>query len=218
MPDIHSSDYRDYVIKDGKFIGEFDQMYRHIDDPWHSVEQVGDFQNDLLLGALGHVGGEVKRALDIGCGLGALTERLRTALPWAEWHACDVSPTAVERASRAYPHAHFFVHDLSRPEPLPFKPSSLDLITMAQVMWYVLPHLAGLLGQFCRLLRPGGHLLALQDFLPPQEQQYGKEIVAAPGDLLRFVRQEGFEIRQEVYVGAQPPLPQVLLLWAVKAA
>lgn len=214
MPVIRSSDYHDYVIKDGRFIGEFEQMYQHVADPWRCVEQTGAFKNDLLIGSLRHVGGQVKRALDVGCGLGALTERLRQALPWAEWHACDVSPTAVERASRDYPLARFFVHDLSCPETLPFEPDSLDLITMAEVMWYVLPHLSSILGQFHRLLRPGGHLMVLQYFLPPEEQQYGKEVVASPNDLLRFARQAGLEIRHEVYVGERPP--QDLLLWATK--
>ena len=26
--------YQDYVIKDGKFVGEFEQMYKDFDDPW----------------------------------------------------------------------------------------------------------------------------------------------------------------------------------------
>jgi SAM-dependent methyltransferase len=216
VPVIRSSDYHDYVIKDGKFIGEFEQMYQHVADPWRCVEQADAFKNQLLLGAVRHVEGDVKRALDIGCGLGALTTRLRQALPGAEWHACDVSSTAVERASQEDRAVHFFVHDLSRPEPLPFEPGSLDLITMAEVMWYVLPHMSGIFAHIHRLLRPGGHLLVLQYFLRPEEQQYGKEIVSSPADLLRFVRQAGFEIRQEVYVGAKPP--QDLLLWATKAA
>lgn len=105
---------------------------------------------------------------------------------------------------------------MARPEPLSFEPGSLDLVTMAEVMWYVLPHLSGIFAQLHRLLRPGGHLLVLQYFLTPEEQQYGREIVSSPSDLLRFVRQAGLEVRQEVYVGARPP--QDLLLWATKSA
>lgn len=214
LPVIKSSNYHDYVIKDGKFIGEFEQMYQNVTDPWRCVEQADAFKNQLLISAIRTVGEQVKRALDVGCGLGALTERLRQALPWAEWHACDMSPTAVARASQDYPLPRFFVHDLSDPKTLPFQPNSLDLITMAEVMWYVLPHLSSILDQFHRLLRPGGHFMVLQYFLPPREQQYGKEVVALPNDLLRFVRQGGLEIQQEVYLGARPP--QDLLMWATK--
>jgi len=28
------SKYQDYVIRDGKLVGEFEQMYRDYDDPW----------------------------------------------------------------------------------------------------------------------------------------------------------------------------------------
>ena len=211
MPVIRSSDYHDYVIKDGRFIGEFEQMYQHVQDPWRCVEQADAFKNQLLLGAIRHVESDVKRALDIGCGLGALTKRLRQALPGAEWHACDVSSTAVEQASQEDRSVRFFVHDLSRPAPLPFKPGSLDLVTMAEVMWYVLPYLSGIFARLHRALRPGGHLMVLQYFMPPDEQQYGREIVSSPTDLLRFVRQAWFEVRHEVYVGAKPPQDMLLL-------
>src|SRR5688572_29522239 len=101
--EIASSDYHDYVIKDGRFIGAFDAMYRHVADPWHCTGEAHSFKNDLLLGAVMHLRGGVRRALDVGCGLGALTARLRTTAPDTEWHACDVSPTAVEKASGAVP-------------------------------------------------------------------------------------------------------------------
>lgn len=31
--------YHDYVIKDGQFIGEFNEMYRAFDDPWMQKNQ-----------------------------------------------------------------------------------------------------------------------------------------------------------------------------------
>lgn len=37
---IDSTDYHDYVIKEGKLIGEFEQMYQKSDGvPWHQNEQ-----------------------------------------------------------------------------------------------------------------------------------------------------------------------------------
>lgn len=34
-------DYHDYVIKDGKLIGEFDKMYEDCDNPWFQIEEAG---------------------------------------------------------------------------------------------------------------------------------------------------------------------------------
>jgi len=215
VPVIRSSDYHDFVIKEGRFIGEFEQMYEQVADPWHCVAEVGAFKNVLLLAAVTQVRAEVRRALDVGCGLGALTARLRQAAPLAEWHACDVSRTAIDRAERDYPGIRFFVYDLGQIDRIPFERGSLDLITMAEVVWYVLPHLAAILTRFFGLLRPGGHLMLLQYFLAPEQQQYGKEIVAAPGELIRLLAEAGFQIREQAYLGAQPP--QSLLLWGVKA-
>ena len=216
MTEPASSDYRDYVIKDGRFVGDFDGMYRNVRDPWHCVSLAHSFKNDLLLGAVTHVGGTVSRALDVGCGLGALTARLKTAVPDAEWHACDVSAAAIEKAAADVPGVRFFVHDLSRDEEVPLERGSLDLITMAEVMWYILPQLPTVLERFFDLLRPGGHLLVLQYFLKPEEQTYGKEWVAGPDDFLRLLRAARFSIRHAVYIEAVPP--QGLLAVAGKPA
>ena len=36
MPIIHSEDYHDYVFKNGKLVGEMEQMYQKSKDiPWH---------------------------------------------------------------------------------------------------------------------------------------------------------------------------------------
>jgi len=212
MSIIKSEDYHDFVIKDGKFIGEFEQMYQQVDDPWGCAEGVGALKNDLLLAAVNHLGQEVKRALDVGCGLGALTARLRKAAPFAEWRACDVSTTAVESAAHHHQGINFFQHDLNSAEVLPGAPATLDLITMAELMWYVLPSLTGILRQFHGALRPGGHFLVLQYFLAPDEQQYGREVVGSPDDLINLVIAAGFQIRQEIYIGRGPS--RELLLWA----
>ena len=39
MSVINSADYHDYFIKDGRFIGEFEQMYRNVEDPRVVIEQ-----------------------------------------------------------------------------------------------------------------------------------------------------------------------------------
>ena len=32
--------YQDYVIKDGEFVGKFEEMYQKFDNPWHQIEAV----------------------------------------------------------------------------------------------------------------------------------------------------------------------------------
>ena len=207
MTKIASSDYHDYVIKDGQFIGEFDQMYRNVRDPWHCVAEANSFKNNLLLGAVAHLRDGVRTALDVGCGLGALTARLRDTASGAQWHACDVSPAAIEKAAADVPGVRFFVQDLSRiaEVDLPFDNGSLDLVVMSEVMWYILPQLGDVLAKLHAVLRPGGHLVILQYFLRPEEQRYGREFVSTPDDLLGYMRAAGFSVVQDVYIGAAAP-------------
>lgn len=190
--------YQDYVIKDGQFVGRFEEMYRDCADPWHCTGQVDSWKNHLLLGAVRSLTG-VREALDVGCGQGALTRRLAGATPGVRWQGCDVSATALESAP-----AGCFQHDLLA-GPLPLEDDSLDLITMAEVVWYLLPRLEDIFADFQRVLRPGGRLLILQYFLTQEEQGYGKEWISEPAHMLEFLRRGGFTVEQEAYLGLKPP-------------
>ena len=68
--DIDSPDYHDYVIKGGKLIGEFEQMYqKSVGIPWHQneMEALTDVRLSIeLLRSSGPVG----KVIDYGCGLG----------------------------------------------------------------------------------------------------------------------------------------------------
>lgn len=48
MKRIKSKNYHDYVIRDGKFIGAFEKMYRNVEDPWHQGDATA-IQYDLAL-------------------------------------------------------------------------------------------------------------------------------------------------------------------------
>ena len=210
----HSSDYHDYVFKDGELVGEFEQMYRHVDDPWHCRDQVDSLDNALLLALVRHSVSQPARVLDLGCGLGALTARILNELPGGEIHACDVSPTAIAKAGARYPGIRFFVHDLRGDGKLPFPSGSLDVVTMAQLVWYILPELNAVLRDVYALLRARGRLAVLQYFPHPDEQKYGRELLGSPAELVARVSAAGFEIQREVYINRTRP--QNLLLGATK--
>ena len=198
MPDHSgpSRDYHDYFIKDGRFIGRFEEMYQNVDDPWH-IDRLGrriDMDAALLL--VESANRPCRRVLDAGCGKGLFTSLLHQKTQAHIW-ACDVSATAVAQARDRYksPDIEFFTFDLNRPDALPFDPGFFDLIAMAQTMWCVLPALEEIFKVFARLLRPGGTLLLSQHFLQPGQQKYGADIMAGPEDLIRLVEKAGFQIK-----------------------
>ena len=62
--------YQDYVIKDGKFIGKFEEMYQKFDDPWHQSKD-GNF-DDLSKKVVAHFirQYQITSSVEFGCGLG----------------------------------------------------------------------------------------------------------------------------------------------------
>ena len=50
MKRMNSKDYHDYVFKDGKFIGAFEEMYQNVEDPWHHGDATAIYYDmDLYL-------------------------------------------------------------------------------------------------------------------------------------------------------------------------
>ena len=36
---MKSVKYQDFVIKDGEFVGEFEEMYQQVEDPWNQTKK-----------------------------------------------------------------------------------------------------------------------------------------------------------------------------------
>lgn len=186
---MRSKDYHDYVIKDGKFIGRFEEMYQNIDDPWRHGDATG-ISYDLVLYLLKRYkvcvnGGKI---LDIGCGKGAFTARLKKRLPKAKILAVDIAPTAIRKAKEKYGKLgiDFQVMDIQR-EYKKFS-ERFNLIIMLDIMWYILPNFEKIVNYLKKNLGKGGYLLISQTFYQPGEQKYGNEIVSSLEDMISLIK------------------------------
>jgi trans-aconitate methyltransferase len=104
--------YQDYVIKDGKFIGEFEKMYQKFDNPWHQIEAVDDSYSRLsTILTLKSYG--IKSVLEVGCGLGKFTNYIHAQLPDIKIVGMDISETAVKKAKLSYPDIEFVTDNLA---------------------------------------------------------------------------------------------------------
>ena len=193
---IKSKDYHDYVIKNGKFIGAFEQMYQNVEDPWN-VGNAAQIPYDIALYLLKKIdacskGGNV---LDVGCGLGTFTARLKKQMPKAKIIAVDVSPTAIKKARRRYGNLgiEFKVLDIQK-EYTNIK-NTFDLIVLSQIMWYVLPDFEKIVNYLgARCLTTNGYFLVSQAFYKPEEQKYGKKIVSTVEDMLNLIHMDVVEM------------------------
>ena len=167
--------YHDYVIKNGKFIGEFEKMYQSCTDPWHQDSKQFYFK-ELSIKLLKLYGFDGFRSiLDIGCGKGKFTNELEQAFPDAQVVGLDISETAVKIAMERYPQIEFTVADI-RKDHVDY--SKFDLIFMTEVIWYVLPNLSEIFQKINQGLQASNGVFILNNHLyQPDEQKYGVELV-----------------------------------------
>jgi len=113
---------------------------------------------DAVIGALRE--GRPSRVLDIGCGTGLLTSRIRAVFPRARIVGCDFSGGMLAHAARRDPSVHWVQGDGGR---LPFADRAFDTIVSTEAFhWF--PDQAAALAEFFRVLEPGGRLfLALMN-------------------------------------------------------
>ncbi|UQZ89408.1 hypothetical protein C4J81_09440 [Deltaproteobacteria bacterium Smac51] len=193
--------YHEYFIKDGRHIGQYEEMYQNCPDPWH-IEELGprlDMKAALLL--LAGQEKKVRRFLDIGAGLGLFTRLLTETIwrenPVAQGVITDISATAIAGAEKRLkdPRLSFQRLDVRNLTATPFlAPESFDLLVMAQVLWGILENLEETLERLASLLPAGGLFLISQHFMH-SGQSYGAEIVSSPEELNGYLQKAGFKIQ-----------------------
>lgn len=187
---IGSDNYRDYVIKDGKFIGAFEEMYQNIEDPWnHGSATAIQYDIILLLLRRYNIGKDREKILDLGCGKGAFTARMKKQFPVCSIMGVDISPTAIKYAKKTYGHLGIKFAPLDIQVQYLTINTRYDLVIMSQLIWYILPEIRGIMNHIIEdVLEDGGYLLISQAFYKPEEQTYGREIISTVEDLLGFIR------------------------------
>ena len=114
-----SADNHDHIIKDGKFIGEFEVIYQNSSDiPWHQDETANAVFTDIDLTILKHFQKKegFRTICEICCGMGYVTDRFSRELADVDVTGIDVSKTAVEKAQTMFPNIHFEVFDIINDE------------------------------------------------------------------------------------------------------
>jgi ubiquinone/menaquinone biosynthesis C-methylase UbiE len=158
------------------------------------------------------------RVLDVGCGTGQLTARLRTEFPRAHIVGCDFSAGMLARAIARSRAVHWVRGDAGR---LPFVSGQFDTVVSTEAFhWF--PEQDVALAEFHRVLAPGGWLLlALVNTPSPivsSAMHFGSQILGEPfywptrAGLRRRVEAAGFKVRTQRRIFRIPGflLPPVL--------
>ena len=182
------ADYHAYVFRNGKLLGDFDNMYRYAKDiPWHQDTLCGRWHADVgRLMLKEHA--PYESILEIGCGLDYFTATLKplAAGQRAALDAFDVSSEAIRRARGLHSGIRFYVDDVTA---VSFRPKrQYALVVVRDVFWYVFPHLEIVLSHLEGCLKPGGWLYVCQSFPALESAFIGKEVIPTPEALLAHMR------------------------------
>ena len=181
----------------------FETLYAELGDPWRCEDRQYRYQSQKYAGILSVLpkGRRFRRALDLGCGLGALSRAL--ALFTDEVLGLDIAQEAVDRAkgrAKGIPNLSFDQADvLNLPRSLD---GQFDLVVSADTLCY-LPtpiedrtlKIAAL--RFSQLLAPGGLCLLANHYLcfaghPEATQRIHQAFARSPGLRLRSKRWRPF--------------------------
>lgn len=174
--------YQDYVIKDGKFIGKFEEMYKMFDDPWHQKENLGMFYSKMLTPVTLRQHG-IKRVLEMGCGLGAFTNYLKVSVPDCSIAGMDISETAIAKAKASYPEMEFYgggVLQFSENPDMGF-----EAVIFSEIMWYILADLDSAIKNLSEKFQ--NKLVIVNQAFYKGEQEYGNEFFTCLDEMVRYI-------------------------------
>jgi len=180
-----STDYHDYVFRDGKLVGEFEDMYRNsATTPWHQDEQA-NWMDVRLTGEMLRDLGRFDEIHDLGCGTGHYLDLIlkKCLVHGGKGYGYDISPTACEQAQIQFSHSKFFVLDLTertannekRKTKNEKQPARLFMIR--GTLWYVFPKLAIVIENIRNRMAGSDRLLVVQNFPPLQNSFIGKDVL-----------------------------------------
>lgn len=191
--------FGDFVFRkdaDGhlEFVGDFEKLYETEVDPWDQMGGDSDmaayygYSRKRLLKTLS--GLAAASVVEVGCGLGMVSEEIRKLSCVERAIGMDISPTAIHKASAQYADCEFLTGDITAfDRPADWR--DVDVVVNNQALWYILDNFDKALNNSRALLRDGGYLIIIQAFFRDGTQRYGKEIIDGFGGLVERVSQHG---------------------------
>jgi ubiquinone/menaquinone biosynthesis C-methylase UbiE len=169
--------YQDLVIKNGKLVGKFDEMYQTFEDPWEqSIRENFSYEKTIGLDIIKN--NNLNTILELGCGHGHYTNKIKNVSKNAI--GVDISETAIKKAKMNYPDCEFIVSDITNINLY----NNIDCIMMVEITWYVLEKLS----EFKKIISKykGLSFFHTLNTYPPNVQKYGVEYFTNNEEIMNY--------------------------------
>ena len=171
--------YHDYVIKDGNFIGKFDEMYSKFNDPWTQSSQPNKYSR--IAGIFHMINFNIKSVLECGCGLGYYADWIHKETQIIP-KSVDISSVAIQKAKILFPHLDFEVANIANDLS---KYKDYDCILLSEIIWYVLPDLEKIFSILNSDFK--GKYLVVNQVFYKGTQKYGNEYFTNLKEFIDYV-------------------------------
>ena len=180
---IKSRDYHDYVFKDGRLIGKFEEMYRNsVTVPWGQDKAYSMWYNKISIAIVQRAleDRRVKAIHELGCGLGYFISRFSRKK--YRLSGSDISPTAIQNARRAFAEISFQVDDIRVKKRRP----CYDLILISALFWYIFPCMRRVVKNIAAMTEKDGYIFIAEVFPRLNAAFVGKKVIPNPDRLIRW--------------------------------
>ena len=185
--------------KTGKPRCDFEAMYKDISDPWGCSKLVNSLSNRIFLEMIFHPDIVYENILDIGCALGDLSNMIHQKNSRGGGvTATDISETAIKKAQINYPEIQFKKFDLMNESVNGMQ--KVNLITMAEVLWYMVSDLDKVFFKLSKLLTKEGKIAIKQYF--PNNQKYFNEYLNEPIELAKLLKKYKMRILNYISINS----------------
>lgn len=192
-----SQDYHDYVFRDGRLVGEFEEMYRNSSTiPWHQDEQANWLDVRLTKELIRDLG-KYEEIHDLGCGTGHYLNLIAEDFldGGGTGYGYDISETACNKARQNFPKCLFSTLDLTEVistmnwQKATAESRTVRLFIVRGTLWYVYLKLDAVIENIKNMMMGSDRLLVIQNFPSLQSEFIGKEVLPDHSALIsRFTR------------------------------
>jgi predicted TPR repeat methyltransferase len=168
--------YQDYVIKDGKFVGKFEEMYQNFSDPWNLLKK-NKLNTNLNYKIIYNYCNQLKKkkkltTLEIGCGYPQISNQLHKN--GFKVYGTDISETVIGKSKKKYPKLknNLFVSNFLNFSL--YEKLNPDIIILSDITWYILPELKKFI-LFFKSLNKKVYLIHSLTVYGKNKQKYGNE-------------------------------------------
>ena len=168
--------YQDLIIKNGKFVGKFEEMYQKFPDPWN-ILKMNKFGQNINFKIIFDYCNQIKKTkkmttLEIGCGFPQISNELQKN--GFKVYGTDISETIIKKSKKKYPKLknNLFVSDFLNFSL--YKKLNPDIIILSDITWYVLPNLKQFI-KWYKGLKKKTYLIHSLAVYGKNKQKYGKD-------------------------------------------